>query len=322
MMELDTLNDFLQESKRYPLLTAEQEIELSKQVEAGLQAEEALKTAIDPKELARLKHTIAIGKRARAKFIQSNIRLVVSVAKKYLDRGMEFKDMIQEGILGLDRAITKFEYKKGYKFSTYAYWWIRQAITRAIADQSRTIRLPIHITEKLNRLRRIQRSLAIELDRKPTNRETAEALAIALFVSDKQRQPTASEKESLLRSAEKRLSELMSYAMPIASLQTKVGDLKDTELGEILAAKEDVDDGLDAIAISDNQKVVRQVINSLTEREREIICLRLGIGCKPLSLTEVGHLLNLSRERVRQIQGKAKRKIESKLYRLKDKIAI
>lgn len=261
----DSVGIFLREMARYPLLTQAQEIELAREIAKGG----------------------AAGARAQRKLVRSNLRLVVSIAKKYLNRGVPFLDLIQEGAMGLMRAAEKFDCERGYKFSTYAYWWIRQGITRAIASKSRTIRLPVHMVEKLNGLRKVRQTLAQELGRKPTKQE----LAVALDVE------------------EDKLEQMLSVNQQTLSLNRRIGKDEDTELMEVLQDSETVapNDQLDRALLRDR---LNSVLNHLSDREREIVELRFGLSDgHQYTLSEIGQLYDLSRERVRQIQAKAMRKL-------------
>lgn len=293
----DMVRTYLREIGRVPLLTREQEIVFGKQVQQMMtliDAKEALAKKLqrepDMSEWANhveqseteVQQTVAQGKRAKQKMIEANLRLVVAIAKKYQKRNMEFLDLIQEGTLGLERGVEKFDPMRGYKFSTYAYWWIRQAITRAIAQQGRTIRLPIHITEKLNKIKKVQRELAQTLGRSPTPAEIAKELEI---------EPA-------------QIREYLNMARQPVSLDVRVGENQDTELQEMLE-----DDGPSPEYYT-NQEFLRQDLNNLlaelTPQQREVVALRFGLeDGNEMSLAKVGERLNLSRERVRQLEHQA-----------------
>jgi RNA polymerase nonessential primary-like sigma factor len=291
------VRSYLHEIGRVPLLTHEQEIVYGKQVQKmmtllekkdeitnQLEREPSLREWADKVQLGEdeLNRIVAQGNRAKRKMIEANLRLVVAIAKKYQKRNMEFLDLIQEGSLGLERGVEKFDPTKGYKFSTYAYWWIRQAITRAIAQQARTIRLPIHITEKLNKIKKTQRELAQQLGRSATPGEIAQALEL---------EPA-------------QIREYLSMARQPVSLDVRVGDNQDTELSDLLE-----DEGISP----DNfitQELLRQDLNNLllelTPQQREVLSLRFGLeDGKELSLAKIGQRLNISRERVRQLEHQA-----------------
>ncbi len=299
----DTVGAFFKEMARYPLLKPEEEVELAKCVQFLVEMDELqerlqqelgrkptkaeLGQAVDLTE-RQLENRLYRGRVAKRKMIRSNLRLVVSIAKRYLNRGVPFLDLIQEGALGLNRATEKFDPEKGYKFSTYAYWWIRQAITRTIANDARTIRLPIHIVEKLNKLKKAQRELKQQLQRNPNEVELAEALEI-----------TPSNLRQLLQLRRRSLS-----------LNHRVGKGEDTELVDLL---EDSDLRLPEEQMSEammRQEIWEVLSDVLTEREKDVISLRYGLASsEPYTLEEVGGMFNLSRERVRQIQSKAMRKL-------------
>jgi len=299
----DTVGAFFKEMARYPLLKPEEEVELANCVQFLVEMDEIQQRL--EKELGRkptkaelgqavnmterqLESRLYRGRVAKRKMIRSNLRLVVSIAKRYLNRGVPFLDLIQEGALGLNRATEKFDPDKGYKFSTYAYWWIRQAITRTIANDARTIRLPIHIVEKLNKLKKAQRDLKQQLQRNPNEEELAQALDIS---------PS-------------HLRQLLQLRRRSLSLNHRVGKGEDTELVDLL---EDNELRLPEEQMSETmmrQEIWEVLSDVLTEREKDVISLRYGLASsEPYTLEEVGGMFNLSRERVRQIQSKAMRKL-------------
>ena len=273
----DPIKMYLKEIGKIPLLSVDEEMNLAKKICA-------------PDENVR--------KEARKKMAESNLRLVVSIAKRYMGRGMQLLDLIQEGNLGLLRAVEKFDYQKGFKFSTYATWWIRQAITRSIADQARTIRIPVHMVETINRLIKVQRKLVQELGREPKPIEVAKVMGI----------PVA------------KVREIMSFALEPVSMETPIGDEDDSHLGDFLQdsnAKIPVNFAMDVLL----HDQLMEVIKSLTEREQKVILLRFGLeDGKPRTLEEVGKVFGITRERIRQIEAKALRKLRnpSKVKRLKD----
>ncbi|ADP79235.1 RNA polymerase sigma factor [Pseudofrankia inefficax] len=278
----DLVRMYLREIGRVPLLNAAQEVELSKRVEAGLFAEHKLATAADLEpELHRdLKLLVRDGEAAKQQLVSANLRLVVSVAKKYSGRGMTLLDLVQEGNLGLIRAVEKFDYAKGYKFSTYATWWIRQAIGRALADQARTIRIPVHVVEQINKITRLQRQLVSTLGREPTDEELALELDMPL----------------------EQVVELRRYAQDTVSLETTVGDDGDSVLGDFIEDS-DATSPADAASYGAMQDEIDHVLGNLSPREREVMRLRFGLADgKQHTLAEVGNRLGLTRERIRQIE--------------------
>lgn len=309
----DMVRTYLREIGRVPLLSREQEIVYGKQVQQMMvivEAKEALRKEIDHEpSLAEwaahvhhseteLNHLMVQGRRAKQKMIEANLRLVVAIAKKYQKRNMEFLDLIQEGTLGLERGVEKFDPTRGYKFSTYAYWWIRQAITRAIAQQGRTIRLPIHITEKLNKIKKVQRELAQKLGRSPTPVEIAQELEL---------EPA-------------QIREYLNMARQPVSLDVRVGDNQDTELQEMLE-----DDGPSPEYYT-TQEFLRQDLNNLlaelTPQQRQVVALRFGLeDGNEMSLAKVGERLNLSRERVRQLEHQALAHLRRRRANVKEYVA-
>ncbi|HXP19191.1 MAG TPA: RNA polymerase sigma factor RpoD [Streptosporangiaceae bacterium] len=282
----DLVRIYLREIGKVPLLTAHDEVELAKAIEAGLFAQEMLAGGYQQAvgagaNVAELAIVAADGSRARQRLIEANLRLVVSIAKRYIGRGMVFLDLIQEGNLGLIRAVEKFDYTKGYKFSTYATWWIRQAITRAIADQARTIRIPVHMVETINKMARIQRQLHQDLGREPTPGEVAQEMGLPAD----------------------RVAEIQRIAQEPVSLQAPIGE-EDSDLGDFI---EDADAvvPMEAAAFIMLQDQLEQVLDTLSPREQRIIQLRFGlIDGHPRTLEEVGRDFGVTRERIRQIESK------------------
>jgi RNA polymerase primary sigma factor len=300
----DLVRAYLKEIGRVALLNAEQEVSLAKRIEAGLFAAEKLR-ASDVGE-AKLTKTMrkdyvwltADGQRAKDHLLEANLRLVVSVAKRYTGRGMAFLDLIQEGNLGLIRAVEKFDYTKGYKFSTYATWWIRQAITRAMADQARTIRIPVHMVEQINKLTRVQRQMLQDLGREPTAEELAKELDMT---PDK-------------------VVEIQGYAREPVSLEQNVGDEGDSQLGDFI---EDADAPIAAEVVSFGllQRELDSVLKTLPEREAAVVALRFGLtDGQPRTLDEIGKEFGLTRERIRQIEAKTLSKLRhpSRSQKLRD----
>jgi len=300
----DLVRAYLKEIGRVALLNAEQEVELAKRIEAGLFAAERLRL-FDCGDLKMTKQVqkdyiwlTADGQRAKDHLLEANLRLVVSVAKRYTGRGMAFLDLIQEGNLGLIRAVEKFDYTKGYKFSTYATWWIRQAITRAMADQARTIRIPVHMVEQINKLTRVQRQMLQDLGREPTADELAKELDMT---PDK-------------------VVEIQGYAREPVSLEQNVGDEGDSQLGDFI---EDADAPIAAEVVSFGllQRELDSVLKTLPEREAAVVALRFGLtDGQPRTLDEIGREFGLTRERIRQIEAKTLSKLRhpSRSQKLRD----
>jgi RNA polymerase primary sigma factor len=289
----DSVRAYLKQIGKVPLLNAEQEVELAKRIEAGLYASERLRQTEERGEqltiqLNRdLKWISRDGERAKNHLLEANLRLVVSLAKRYTGRGMAFLDLIQEGNLGLIRAVEKFDYTKGYKFSTYATWWIRQAITRAMADQARTIRIPVHMVEVINKLGRIQRELLQDLGREPTPEELAKEMDIT----------------------PEKVLEIQQYAREPISLDQTIGDEGDSQLGDFIEDSEAVV-AVDAVSFSLLQDQLQQVLQTLSEREAGVVRLRFGLtDGQPRTLDEIGQVYGVTRERIRQIESKTMSKL-------------
>ena len=280
----DAVRLYLREIGRVPLLNAQTEVQLAKAIERGRLAVEALADPAGAKDHRRaLREDAVAGERARGYMIEANLRLVVSIAKKYAGRGMSLLDLIEEGNLGLMKAVEKFDHERGFKFSTYATWWIRQAISRAIADQSRTIRLPVHIVEKLTKLRNVMPRLEQELGRAPNLDEIAEAAGMS----------------------SERVHEIMIACRGTLSLETPIGEDGDASLGDFVADRE-IEDPVDTAARNILRKEVHGILSELSDRERRILELRYGLGLRdPLTLQEIGVEVGLTRERVRQIECEA-----------------
>ncbi|SEH01996.1 RNA polymerase primary sigma factor [Nonomuraea solani] len=285
----DSVKAYLKEIGRVPLLNAEQEIELAKRIEAGLFARERLdnEPGLPPELRADLEWVADDGLRAKRRMLEANLRLVVSIAKRYTGRGMLFLDLIQEGNLGLIRTIEKFDYRLGYKFSTYATWWIKQAITRAMADQARTIRIPVHMVELINKVARAQRRLQSDLGREPTPEEIA--------------------KESELEVG--RVIEVQGYGREPISLHTPLGEEGDSEFGDLIEDTEAVSPA-DAVSFTLLQQQLRALLDQLSEREAGVISMRYGLqDGKPMTLDEIGRIYGVTRERIRQIEAKTMSKL-------------
>ncbi|MDX2230681.1 MAG: RNA polymerase sigma factor RpoD [Leptolyngbyaceae cyanobacterium bins.349] len=297
----DSIRLYLQEIGRIRLLRADEEIELARKIADLLELErirEGLQTQLDriPQDaewanavnmsLPAFRHRLHLGRRAKDKMVQSNLRLVVSIAKKYMNRGLSFQDLIQEGSLGLIRAAEKFDHEKGYKFSTYATWWIRQAITRAIADQSRTIRLPVHLYETISRIKKTTKLLSQEMGRKPTEEEIATRMEMTI---------------------EKLRFIAKSAQLPI-SLETPIGKEEDSRLGDFIESDGEMPE--DQVAKNLLREDLENVLDTLSPRERDVLRLRYGLDDGRMkTLEEIGQIFNVTRERIRQIEAKALRKL-------------
>lgn len=307
----DPVRMYLKEIGKVPLLNAEEEIELAQKMENGAVAKEKIailekrlenltgEEANDLKEeIQKLKIELDTGDEAKKRLAEANLRLVVSIAKRYVGRGMLFLDLIQEGNLGLIKAVEKFDYRKGYKFSTYATWWIRQAITRAIADQARTIRIPVHMVETINKLIRVSRQLLQELGREPTPEEIAEEMSLPV----------------------ERVREILKISQEPVSLETPIGEEEDSHLGDFIQ-DDNVPVPADAAAFTLLKEQLIEVLGTLTEREQKVLRLRFGLDDgRARTLEEVGKEFNVTRERIRQIEAKALRKLRhpSRSRKLKD----
>ncbi len=304
MLTGDPVRMYLKEIGRVPLLNAAEEIDLAMKIEAGVAATEELEKAeadgveLTRREMRRLTRVEQVGLDAKQQLIEANLRLVVSIAKRYVGRGMLFLDLIQEGNLGLIRAVEKFDYTKGFKFSTYATWWIRQAITRAIADQARTIRIPVHMVETINKLVRIQRQLLQDLGREPAPEEIGKEMGLPA----------------------ERVREIQKISQEPVSLETPIGEEEDSQLGDFIE-----DDAAvvppDAASFSMLQEQLAKVLDGLAERERKVISLRFGLADgHPRTLEEVGREFGVTRERIRQIESKTLAKLHhpSRSSKLKD----
>jgi RNA polymerase sigma factor, sigma-70 family len=286
----DPVKDYLKQIGKVPLLNAEQEVELAKRIEAGLFAEEQLNKEGDnlPADVrAELEWIAEDGRRAKNHLLEANLRLVVSLAKRYTGRGMLFLDLIQEGNLGLIRAVEKFDYTKGYKFSTYATWWIRQAITRAMADQARTIRIPVHMVEVINKLARVQRQMLQDLGREPTPEELARELDMT----------------------PEKVVEVQKYGREPISLSTPLGEEGDSEFGDLIEDSEAIVPA-DAVSFTLLQEQLHSVLDTLSEREAGVVSMRFGLtDGQPKTLDEIGKVYGVTRERIRQIESKTMSKL-------------
>lgn len=315
----DSIALYLKEISRIPLLSGREEVKLAKAIELGKRAAKRLaqtETNGNGELLIRLKAEVQRGQEARRALIESNFRLVVSIAKKYVGHGVPFMDLIQEGNIGLLRAVEKFDPAKGYKFSTYATWWIRQAISRAIADQARTIRIPVHMVETINRLTRVERRLVQELGRAPTSEELAlemdllepdELIAINEALSNEV--PIDPVLERKWRRAASRVRRIIKIAQEPMSLETPVGSEESSQLGDFIE-DETTPEPVDAAARELLKEQVQNALSVLTERERQVLEMRFGLlDGKDYTLEEVGRYFNVTRERIRQIEAKALRKL-------------
>lgn len=307
----DPVRMYLKEIGKVPLLSAEEEIELAQKMEAGAVGKEKI-AVLEKKtdgadeaeaeelrqEIGNLQRDVNLGDEAKKRLAEANLRLVVSIAKRYVGRGMLFLDLIQEGNLGLIKAVEKFDYRKGYKFSTYATWWIRQAITRAIADQARTIRIPVHMVETINKLIRVSRQLLQELGREPTPEEIAEEMSLPV----------------------ERVREILKISQEPVSLETPIGEEEDSHLGDFIQ-DDNVPVPAEAAAFTLLKEQLVEVLGTLTEREQKVLRLRFGLDDgRARTLEEVGKEFNVTRERIRQIEAKALRKLRhpSRSRKLKD----
>jgi RNA polymerase primary sigma factor len=286
---VDPVKDYLEQIGKVPLLNAEQEVELAKRIEAGLSAEEKLADGnrLNDDQRLDLEWIAEDGTRAKNHLLEANLRLVVSLAKRYTGRGMLFLDLIQEGNLGLIRAVEKFDYAKGYKFSTYATWWIRQAITRAMADQARTIRIPVHMVEVINKLARVQRQMLQDLGREPTPEELAAELDLT----------------------PEKVVEVQKYGREPISLHTPMGEDGDSEFGDLIEDYEAIRPG-EAVSFTLLQEQLHSVLDTLSEQEAEVISMRFGLtDGQPKTLDEVSKVYGVTRERIRQIESRAMTKL-------------
>lgn len=285
----DPVKDYLKQIGKVALLNAEEEVDLATRIEAGLYAEHKMQTEeiTDPRLRRDMQLIIADGRRAKNHLLEANLRLVVSIAKRYTGRGMLFLDLIQEGNLGLIRAVEKFDYAKGYKFSTYATWWIRQAITRAMADQARTIRIPVHMVEVINKLARVQRQMLQDLGREPTPEELGTELDMT----------------------PEKVIEVQKYGREPISLHTPLGEDGDSEFGDLIEDSEAVVPA-DAVGFTLLQEQLHSVLDTLSEREAGVVAMRFGLtDGQPKTLDEIGKVYGVTRERIRQIESKTMSKL-------------
>ncbi|MFE0628364.1 RNA polymerase sigma factor [Streptomyces sp. NPDC058864] len=290
----DLFRQYLREIGRIPLLTAEEEVELARRVEAGLFAEEKLNSAPDPDSrlAVDLDRLVVLGRMAKRRLIEANLRLVVSVAKRYVGRGLTMLDLVQEGNLGLIRAVEKFDYARGYKFSTYATWWIRQAMSRALADQARTIRVPVHVVELINRVVRVQRRLLQERGYEPTTEEVGAHLEIS----------------------PERVSEVLRLAQEPVSLHAPVGEEEDVALGDLIEDG-DAASPVESASFLLLREHLEAVLSTLGERERKVVQLRYGlVDGRPRTLEEIGRIFGVTRERIRQIESKTLNKLRDHAF--------
>lgn len=290
----DLFRQYLREIGRIPLLTAAEEVDLARRVEAGLFAEEKLRLAVDlDSQLALdLDKLVVMGRMAKRRLIEANLRLVVSVAKRYVGRGLTMLDLVQEGNLGLIRAVEKFDYARGYKFSTYATWWIRQAMSRALADQARTIRVPVHVVELINRVVRVQRRMLQERGYEPTPEEVAEHLDLP----------------------SERVSEVLRLAQEPVSLHAPVGEEDDVALGDLIEDG-DATSPVESAAFLLLREHLEAVLSTLGERERKVVQLRYGLADgRPRTLEEIGRIFGVTRERIRQIESKTLNKLRDHAF--------
>jgi RNA polymerase primary sigma factor len=286
----DPVKDYLKQIGKVPLLSAGQEVELAKRIEAGVFADHKLtagSAVLRPGQSIDLERVAEDGRRAKNHLLEANLRLVVSLARRYAGRGMLLLDLIQEGNLGLIRAVDKFDYSKGYKFSTYATWWIRQAITRAMADQARTIRIPVHMVEVINKLARVQRQMLQDLGREPTPEELAAELDMT----------------------PEKVIEVQKYGREPISLHTPLGEDGDSEFGDLIEDSEAIQPG-EAVSFTLLQEQLHSVLDTLSEREAGVVSMRFGLtDGQPKTLDEIGKVYGVTRERIRQIESKTMSKL-------------